>query len=364
LASTPKEATAFPFFSRQVGRDCAFCHSLFPRLNEDGRVFLSKGFRFDEQGIPSVKDMPSLPASVEVEIEGFYRGTEASGARGEAYDVKIEELEVITGGAMGRNGVVSALGVLAASEGEDGSVAVGVHQAFVRINDIAGGPGLGHLNISAGRRTGGLVFMSPHNSVLGAPYLSDSLLDVLREVDEGIELNGIFYGKDYEGAPDHTHRYSLGLSREATSGENRLKGYYLTYSATIKDAWSVGFMYRKGYDPSGEPLAGLGLAGEFDAGPLIITAGYFSADMTIGKINNYMLEAVAMPVLKTSLGLRYDIADLSGGGMVASYTVMGRYDILSNVYAKMEFTRTADVDNVLSEADSENEARFVITAVY
>jgi hypothetical protein len=42
------KADATPYFARQTGRSCNFCHRGPPRLNDTGLAFKNKGFRFPE----------------------------------------------------------------------------------------------------------------------------------------------------------------------------------------------------------------------------------------------------------------------------------------------------------------------------
>lgn len=52
-------AQAIPQFSRQYGRDCSYCHSAPPRLNQRGEDFLARGYRFPpEMLIPEHASVP------------------------------------------------------------------------------------------------------------------------------------------------------------------------------------------------------------------------------------------------------------------------------------------------------------------
>jgi hypothetical protein len=57
---TPK-ADATPYFARQTGRSCNFCHRGVPRLNDTGLAFKNNGFRFPESNNPSTKDDNDAP---------------------------------------------------------------------------------------------------------------------------------------------------------------------------------------------------------------------------------------------------------------------------------------------------------------
>jgi hypothetical protein len=52
LFPAPK-AEATPYFARQTGQSCSFCHRGVPRLNDTGLAFKKNGFRFPESNKPS-----------------------------------------------------------------------------------------------------------------------------------------------------------------------------------------------------------------------------------------------------------------------------------------------------------------------
>ena len=56
LTFLPPKAEATPNFARQTGRNCNFCHSAVPRLNDAGLAFKSNGFIFPESNNPPGKD--------------------------------------------------------------------------------------------------------------------------------------------------------------------------------------------------------------------------------------------------------------------------------------------------------------------
>ena len=58
---TPK-AEANPNFARQTGRNCNFCHSGVPRLNDTGLAFKNNGFVLPESATPPNKDQKGAPA--------------------------------------------------------------------------------------------------------------------------------------------------------------------------------------------------------------------------------------------------------------------------------------------------------------
>src|SRR3990170_9075360 len=98
-------AEAFPSFARHAGRDCGYCHTAFPKLNDTGRTYLFNGYRFEAEGEwKAVKDLQSMPVSFEVEVEGLYDNIKTAGDWAEASDLKVEEGEIIAGGAFGKDG--------------------------------------------------------------------------------------------------------------------------------------------------------------------------------------------------------------------------------------------------------------------
>src|SRR5512134_1290231 len=92
----PFSAEAHPSFARHVGRDCGYCHTAIPKLNDTGRTYLTNGYRFEAEGEwREVKDLQSIPVSFEVEVEGLYDNVKTAGVWSEASDIKVEEAEVI-----------------------------------------------------------------------------------------------------------------------------------------------------------------------------------------------------------------------------------------------------------------------------
>jgi hypothetical protein len=60
MLPTPK-AEATPYFARQTGRSCSFCHRGVPRLNDTGLAFKNNGFRLPESNKPSNDDQNDAP---------------------------------------------------------------------------------------------------------------------------------------------------------------------------------------------------------------------------------------------------------------------------------------------------------------
>ena len=62
LIFLPLKAEATPNFARQTGRNCNFCHSGVPRLNDTGLAFKNNGFIFPESNDVPDKDHRDSPA--------------------------------------------------------------------------------------------------------------------------------------------------------------------------------------------------------------------------------------------------------------------------------------------------------------
>ena len=58
----PPNAEATPKFARQTGRNCGFCHSGAPRLNDTGLAFKNNGFRFPNSDEAPDEDHKVAPA--------------------------------------------------------------------------------------------------------------------------------------------------------------------------------------------------------------------------------------------------------------------------------------------------------------
>lgn len=54
----PAASSATPQFAREYKVDCSHCHSLPPRLNERGLIFLAGGYRFPEPGMARARTIP------------------------------------------------------------------------------------------------------------------------------------------------------------------------------------------------------------------------------------------------------------------------------------------------------------------
>jgi len=244
-AICPSAALAVPFFSRQIGRNCAFCHTLIPKLNEKGRVFRSNGYRFPGEGEwKEVGAMPTVPVSLELEAEGMYDRVKNSSWK-ESSNLKLDETDLTAGGAVGKSGRISMLAsVLAVEKNPGPGVNVGVQKGFVQVNDLAGRAGEGALNFRLGRWDIGFPFFNTIGSVITNRLLADTVLNVFTPQQNAVEFNGSIVAD--EDSPYPTHRYAIGATDETVLTGSRLKGYYAMYSATFAEVINIGGIYRGG----------------------------------------------------------------------------------------------------------------------
>ncbi|MBI5561737.1 MAG: hypothetical protein HY894_02620 [Deltaproteobacteria bacterium] len=212
------DAVAMPFVARQAGRGCTYCHSVIPKLNETGRAFRSNGYRFDSEGAwDEVKDLSSIPASVEVEVEAAFSRTTASGAKTRSSDLAIDEAELSAGGAFGKTGRVSVMSIFAVSQTAAG-YETALHRAFAQVNDLAGGKGAGALNLRAGQWRMGLPFLNAAEAVITNAYLAQSAQNILTLDQRAIELNGTIAADDGSYAPRTATRLAYrGTTSSATA---------------------------------------------------------------------------------------------------------------------------------------------------
>lgn len=365
---TPGDVFAFPIFSRQVGRDCTFCHSLFPKLNEQGRIFRSNGYRFEAEGSwKEAKDLTTLPASVELELEAAYNRVKSSGVRSESSDMKVEELELSSGGAFGKTGKVSALGQISVAQSEEAGTTTyttSINSAFIQINDLAGSEGTGLVNLKTGQMQLTLPFLGGSQRFINNNYFVESALKLFNTAARVVELNGSVLADEETGSP--THRYSAGISREDVNKDDKIRGYYATYALTVKEAYNIGFIYRGGREKNGAADLSynkLGAAAEAELGPFDITAGYFASYRSgLKKIDNYLLEAIYRVNSRVSAGARYDY--LKERVSSRSQNFMVRYNILSNVYALLELRALSDTGHLAGPNESERKARLFLVAIF
>ena len=367
----PARAGAVPHFARRIGRNCTYCHTLFPKLNETGRVFLANGFRFeDEETWERAKDMKTIPVSFEVELEGIYNNTAASGVRTESSDMKVEEVEVMAGGAFGKTGRLTVFGVLAVEQSDSSGTAVyesAIDDAFIQINDLLGPTGAGRLNLRAGQSHLVLPFLGGHQRFIHNSYHAESTLGVLSGTQRLIELNGMALTPDDESLIP-THRYSIGISREDIFDNDRFRGYYATYSFTIRETFSFGAIYRGGKEKFGTGdifYEKQGAAVEADLGPAVLTGGFFLSDREgRDSLKNYMVEVLYLPWAKVSVGARYDVVKKSDKEEARATSLMARYNIISNAYAMLEYRGLSDDDLVTGSNEDEKKLRLIMAVLF
>lgn len=362
----PADALSMPFFSRQVGRDCSYCHIIPPKLNDTGRTFRANGYRFEGEGEwKGVRDYDVLPASFEVEVEGFYNRTTAGGVTTEESDVKIEEVEVLAGGAIGKKGKVSAMMALAVEETTGGADAV-IPKAFIQVNDLAGPRASGILNLRAGKWDLGLPFLDTTTQVISNRYLAETTLGVLGRGVKGLELNGAV--TRFGESSDVAHRYAVGVVREDLNDDDRLRGYYAWYSATLNERLSGGVIYRGGRESNGATDVSYnkyGAAVEAEAGPFVATAAYMRTERHgLAGRDDYIAELLVTPWAGVSFAGRFELLREDGKKGVKSQSLMARYHILSNVWAQAEWRGLNDDDNVAGANEDESKARLFVVALF
>jgi hypothetical protein len=366
-------ASAMPFFARQIGRDCSYCHTAFPKLNETGRVFMSNGYRFVDEGEwLDVRNLKVIPVAIEAEVEAAFDRARSSGAWDESSDLKIEEAELLAGGAFGKSGRVSALAAVGVEQGEDEeghtTYDAFVGTAFVQVNDIIGPAGEGLLNLRAGQWEIGLPFLTHAQRMVKMRYFAQSLFDLVTTETRGVEINGSIVAGEDSYLP--THRYRVGLAREDDiHDKHRLRGFYGVYSATFHEAVSLGAIFRHGEEPDG-PIDDVGhdrygAALEAKFGPVTATAGAFRSDIEgMGETDDYMAELLVMPTKKLAIGGRYDRLHVDGMEDAQAYGAALRYNFLSSVFAQAEFRALRDDDHVAGDNEREIKGRLYLVALF
>ena len=358
-------AEAFPSFARHVGRDCGYCHTAFPKLNDTGRTYLANGYRFEAEGEwKDVKDLQSIPVSFEVEVEWLYDNIRTAGVWAEASDLKVEEAEVIAGGAFGREGRVSALFSVAVEQANDGAFDTVIPKAIVQVNDLFGPAGAGRLNLRAGIDEVGLPFFRPASTPISNAMTAETLIKVIGASERLIELNGSFSS---EGAKTIAHRYRAGVVREPVESDNKLKGFYASWAATIDEALSFGAIFRAGQESiSGQDNSyqRYGVVAEAETGPFIFTAGYFRSNEEGGADGDDFLVEALYFIKKYTLGARFEAAGFEGSETLRSQTYMLRYDMLSSAYVQFEYRHREDSDRVAGGGELEDKARLILTALF
>lgn len=386
MALTPKNADAIPTFARQVGKDCTLCHSAFPKLTETGRIFRANGFRFAEDGEwKEAKDIPSIPLSMEVEVEGMINNDEDKNGetKRQESDILVEELAFFAGTPIGKTGKLSAFGSATVGQSRRGEYDISTGTAFVQFNDLIGGVGNGMLNVRAGQWDLSLPFLARNESPIKNRYIAQKKLGILGgegddQINRAIELNGQIVGE--EGAP--THRYAIGVARtevdeskegsdrEMANTKNKLANYFATYSVNLMEHYNLGAIYKNEKVKHGisedATLNKYGIAGEAEFGPVFVTAGYFAAESEDDKdYSNIMAELLYLPNKQIVLGARYDVLSKEDKDDATATTLTARYNILSNVYGMAEYRLLDDTDNIYSSSnDEEKRVRVFLVALF
>lgn len=358
-------AEAHPSFARHVGRDCGYCHTAFPKLNDTGRTYLANGYRFEAEGEwREVKDLQSIPVSFEVEVEALYDNIRKAGDWAEASDLKVEEAEIMAGGAFGKQGRVTALVSAAVQQANDGTFNTVIPKAFAQVNDLAGPAGAGFLNLRAGIDDVGLPFFRPTSTPITYAMTAETLIGVIGSSERVIEANGNFAS---EGARTLAHRWRAGVAREPVDSGNKLKGYYLSWGSTLDEWLSVGAIYRGGEEKNAgadRSYHRYGAVAESDFGPFILTAGYFRSSLENGADGEDFLVELLYFVKNFTFGGRFETAGFEGSRALRSQTLMARYDIMSGTYLQFEYRHREDPDMAAGGGELEDKARVIFTALF
>lgn len=89
----PRPAGAIPVFAHRFGFTCQVCHTAVPHLTPFGEAFLARGYR-----LPGAVPRATFPVAVKVNLQ---YGSEAEPGLPKAV---VDEVEVLTGGALGQRG--------------------------------------------------------------------------------------------------------------------------------------------------------------------------------------------------------------------------------------------------------------------
>ncbi len=348
------ESFAMPMFAKRIGRDCSYCHVAFPKLNETGRIFKSNGFRFaEEEEWEELKDMGALPLAMEVEIEGEFNDTKAAGVKTEESDMKIEEVEILAGAVLGKEGKVSVHGVIGV---EDGAV---FSHGYIQINDLIGAQGSGVLNLKAGEYEVALPFLAHSERIVKNSYFAQKSLNVFSTHQRAVELNGSIVGE--EETSEATHRYGIGITREDVNSDNKFKGFFASYSLTYWEKYNIGAIFRQGDEKDGfggdRSTTRYGLAGEVEVGPAFFTLGIFRAQRDgLEDLDNIMIEGLWFPLEELVIGARVDILKQNGAEDALALSLTARYNIMLNVFAQIEI-RTLKDDDLIAGGSNEEERK-------
>ena len=349
------ESNAMPMFAKRIGRDCSYCHVAFPKLNETGRIFKANGFRFaEEEEWEKLKDMGALPLAMEIEIEGEFNNTKSAGVTTEESDMKVEEVEILAGAVLGKDGKVSVHGVVGLEDGTAFS------HGYIQINDLYGPTGVGLLNFKTGTYEVALPFLANSDRIIKNGYFAEKSLDVFSTIQMSMELNGSIVGE--EETSEATHRYAVGITREDVNSENKFKGFFASYSLTYWEKYNVGAIYRRGEEDAGggvdRTTNRYGIAGEVEfKETALVTLGIFRAERSgLEDLDNIMLEALWFPLDELVLGARVDMLFQNNAEDALALSLTARYNIMLNVFAQLE-VRTLTDDDLISGGSNEEERK-------
>ncbi len=369
LAIFPVKSGAMPFFARQTGRDCVYCHSVYPKLNETGLNFRANGYRIEGQELKEVKDWASIPASMEITVAGEYSDNKANGNSTTVSGIRIEDVELSAGGAMSKTGRVSALGTISVEQGNANDTNATIQKAFVQVNDLMGQEGKGLLNVRAGQWEIGLPFLSPRETVLKNKYMTETVLNAFTLNQKAVELNGSMNFE--EGSKLTAQRYSLGIASQDINSANKLKAFYLTYALTVSEFMNVGILYRNGTEKNSDGTMdvsfnkyGIGVEGE--TGPFILSAGIFRSERSgENSQEDFLAEALyRAPVPGVSAGGRLEAVQQSGKKTAHALSLFGRYDIIMNVFTQLEYDYLSDASHLSGPNDRESRVNLFLAAAF
>jgi hypothetical protein len=336
LVILPKESEAIPAFARKLGQSCQMCHWAVPKLNPVGMLYKYNGYRMVPGEGENVWEWKTVPISLAAEVEGVIDRGDLT----HKTDLKVEEVEVMFGSAIGER--VAVFGEYAFIPDDDEFVAAGRIQL-----DITG---KGNLNIAAGDVDIDFPFLSGPRSIIHQSYLAEEI---------GFLPGGTvieFNGQTQSQGPISSYFYNVGVVRDSdVNDQNKLATYYGTLTLGIQGHF-LGLHYRFGEeDQAGidEDVNRFGIVPELYVGPLVITPGYFYADFdNYGggadlEADDFMLEVLYKATNKLVLGARGDYLDVeqsSLDGDVTAFSVNATYYFLSNVFLAAEY-RNIDHDN-------------------
>lgn len=113
-ALIPRPAQAIPVFAHRYGLSCQTCHTEVPHLTAFGERFLANGYR-----LPGLAPKPVFPVAVKVELAYSSAAGDADDGGGRLPKAVVDEVELLTGGALGKRGSYFAE-VYAVDGGEPG----------------------------------------------------------------------------------------------------------------------------------------------------------------------------------------------------------------------------------------------------